>query len=158
MGTSYGAPTEREVLFAEALCEAVPSMEKVRLCSSGTEACMSALRLARGFTGRDKVLKFEGCYHGHADFLLVKAGSGAATFGVPDSAGVPAAAARNTLTARYNDLDAVRALFAEQGSEIAAVIVEPWWATWAASRPRRASSRGCARSAPSTARCWCSTR
>ncbi|MBK8693077.1 MAG: glutamate-1-semialdehyde 2,1-aminomutase [Deltaproteobacteria bacterium] len=125
MGTSYGAPTEREVLFAEALCEAVPSMDKVRLCSSGTEACMSALRLARGFTGRDKVLKFEGCYHGHADFLLVKAGSGAATFGVPDSAGVPAAAALNTLTARYNDLDAVRALFAEQGSEIAAVIVEP---------------------------------
>ena len=125
MGTSYGAPTEREVLFAEALCEAVPSMDKVRLCSSGTEACMSALRLARGFTGRDKVLKFEGCYHGHADFLLVKAGSGAATFGVPDSAGVPAAAALNTLTARYNDLDAVRALFAAQGGDIAAVIVEP---------------------------------
>ncbi len=86
---------------------------------------MSALRLARGFTGRDKVLKFEGCYHGHADFLLVKAGSGAATFGVPDSAGVPEAAARNTLTARFKDLDAVRALFAAQGSEIAAVIVEP---------------------------------
>jgi glutamate-1-semialdehyde 2,1-aminomutase len=125
MGTSYGAPTEREVLFAEALCEAVPSMDKVRLCSSGTEACMSALRLARGFTGRDKVLKFEGCYHGHADFLLVKAGSGAATFGVPDSAGVPEAAARNTLTARFNDLDAVRALFAEHGPDIAAVIVEP---------------------------------
>ncbi len=125
MGTSYGAPTEREVLFAEALCEAVPSMEKVRLCSSGTEACMSALRLARGFTGRDKVLKFEGCYHGHADFLLVKAGSGAATFGVPDSAGVPAGTAANTLVAPYNDLDAVKALFAAQGSEIAAVIVEP---------------------------------
>ena len=125
MGTSYGAPTEREVLFAEALCEAVPSMEKVRLCSSGTEACMSALRLARGFTGRDKVLKFEGCYHGHADFLLVKAGSGAATFGVPDSAGVPAGTAANTLVAPYNDLDAVTALFAAQGSEIAAVIVEP---------------------------------
>jgi glutamate-1-semialdehyde 2,1-aminomutase len=125
LGTSYGAPTEREVLFAEALCAAVPSMEKVRLCSSGTEACMSALRLARGFTGRDKVLKFEGCYHGHADFLLVKAGSGAATFGVPDSAGVPEAAARNTLTARFNDLDAVRAIFAAEGGDIAAVIVEP---------------------------------
>ena len=124
-GTSFGAPTEREVEFAEALCAAIPSMEKVRLCSSGTEACMSALRLARGFTGRDKIVKFEGCYHGHADFLLVKAGSGAATFGVPDSAGVPAGAAQNTLTVAYNDLDAVRALFAAEGSQIAAIIVEP---------------------------------
>ncbi len=125
LGTSYGAPTEREVLFAEAICEALPSIEMLRLCSSGTEACMSALRLARGFTGRDKVLKFEGCYHGHADFLLVKAGSGAATFGVPDSAGVPADTARNTLTARYNDLEAVARLFEAEGEHIAAVIVEP---------------------------------
>ncbi len=124
-GTSYGAPTEREVLFAEAICEALPSIEMVRLCSSGTEACMSALRLARGFTGRNRVVKFEGCYHGHADFLLVKAGSGAATFGVPDSAGVPADTARNTLTARYNDLASVEALFAAHGDDIAAVIVEP---------------------------------
>ncbi len=125
MGTSYGAPTEREVIFAETICEAIPSIEMVRLCSSGTEACMSALRLARGFTGRDKVIKFEGCYHGHADFLLVKAGSGAATLGVPDSAGVPADTARNTLTARYNDLASVERLFAADGANIAAVIVEP---------------------------------
>jgi glutamate-1-semialdehyde 2,1-aminomutase len=125
LGTSYGAPTEREVLLAEALCEAVPSIEMVRLCSSGTEACMSALRLARGFTGRSLIVKFAGCYHGHADFLLVKAGSGLATMGVPDSAGVPEAVARATLTARYNDLDSVRALFEQFGEEIAAVIVEP---------------------------------
>ncbi len=125
LGTSFGAPTEREVLFAEAICEALPSVEMVRLCSSGTEACMSALRLARGFTGRDKVLKFEGCYHGHADFLLVKAGSGAATFGVPDSAGVPADTARNTLTARYNDLAGVERIFEAEGPSVAAVIVEP---------------------------------
>jgi glutamate-1-semialdehyde 2,1-aminomutase len=124
-GTSYGAPTEREVVFAETLCAAIPSIEMVRLCSSGTEACMGALRVARGFTGRDKIVKFEGCYHGHADFLLVKAGSGAATFGVPDSAGVPEGVARNTLTARYNDLDAVARLFEEEGERIAAVITEP---------------------------------
>jgi glutamate-1-semialdehyde 2,1-aminomutase len=125
MGTSFGAPTEREVVFAELLCGAIPSLEMVRLCSSGTEACMSALRVARGFTGRDKVVKFEGCYHGHADFLLVKAGSGAATFGVPDSAGVPSDTARNTLTARYNDLASVAVLFREHPDAIAAVIVEP---------------------------------
>lgn len=124
-GTSYGAPTEREVVFAERLCELVPSMEMVRLCSSGTEACMSAVRLARGATGRTKVLKFEGCYHGHADFLLVKAGSGLATFGVPDSAGVPADVARNTLTARYNDLSSVDALLAQHGADLAAVMLEP---------------------------------
>ena len=124
-GTSYGAPTEREVRFAERLCELLPSMDMVRLCSSGTEACMSAIRLARGATGRAKVLKFEGCYHGHADFLLVKAGSGAATFGVPDSAGVPADVARNTLTARYNDLDAVDAILAQHGADLAAVMLEP---------------------------------
>ena len=124
-GTSYGAPTEREVLLAEALCEAVPSMQMVRLTSSGTEACMSALRLARGFTGRSLIVKFQGCYHGHADFLLVKAGSGLATMGVPDSAGVPQAVAQATLTAPFNDLAAVRALFDQRGDDIAAVIVEP---------------------------------
>lgn len=125
LGTSYGAPTEREVLLAEALCEAVPSMEMVRLTSSGTEACMSALRLARGFTGRSMIVKFSGCYHGHADFLLVKAGSGLATMGVPDSAGVTEAVAKATLTATYNDLESVRALFTAHGADIAAVIVEP---------------------------------
>src|SRR5271169_2494560 len=96
-GTSYGAPTELEVRFAEKLCELFPSLEMVRAVSSGTEATMSALRLARGFTGRDEIVKFEGCYHGHSDYLLVKAGSGAATFGVPDSAGVPAQTVANTL-------------------------------------------------------------
>jgi glutamate-1-semialdehyde 2,1-aminomutase len=124
-GTSYGAPTELEVRFAEKLCELFPSLEMVRAVSSGTEATMSALRLARGFTGRDEIVKFEGCYHGHSDDLLVKAGSGAATFGVPDSAGVPAAMAQNTLTLPYNDIGALRALFEERGRKIAAVIVEP---------------------------------
>ncbi len=125
LGTSYGAPTEKEVLFAEALCALYPSMEMVRAVSSGTEATMSALRVARGFTGRDVVVKFEGCYHGHADFLLVKAGSGAATLGVPDSAGVPATTAANTATLPYNDIAALKALFAGRAHEIAAVIVEP---------------------------------
>src|SRR5438067_1359059 len=102
-GTSYGAPTELEVRFAELVTKIYPSIEMMRAVSSGTEATMSALRVARGFTGRDVVVKFEGCYHGHADFLLVKAGSGAATFGVPDSAGVPAAAASNTTTLPDDD-------------------------------------------------------
>jgi glutamate-1-semialdehyde 2,1-aminomutase len=124
-GTSYGAPTELEVRFAEKLCELFPSIEMVRAVSSGTEATMSALRVARGFTGRDEIVKFEGCYHGHTDYLLVKAGSGAATFGVPDSAGVPVAIAQNTLTLPYNDASALAALFRERGSKIAAVIVEP---------------------------------
>ncbi len=124
-GTSYGAPTELEVRFAEKLCSLYPSMEMVRAVSSGTEATMSAIRAARGFTGRDVVVKFEGCYHGHADFLLVKAGSGAATFGTPDSAGVPASAAANTATLPYNDIDALRGLLRARGGEIAAVIVEP---------------------------------
>ncbi len=124
-GTSFGAPTELEVRFAEALCALYPSMDMVRAVSSGTEATMSALRAARGFTGRDAIVKFEGCYHGHADYLLVKAGSGAATFGVPDSAGVPAAAAANTITLPFNDANALAALFASRGAEIAAVIVEP---------------------------------
>ncbi|MBI5137871.1 MAG: glutamate-1-semialdehyde 2,1-aminomutase [Nitrospirae bacterium] len=124
-GTSFGAPTELEIQLAEAVIGALPSIQMVRFVSSGTEATMSALRLARGFTGRDLIVKFEGCYHGHADALLVKAGSGAATLGVPDSAGVPADVARATLTAPYNDLDAVRTLFAAQGDRIACVIVEP---------------------------------
>ncbi len=124
-GTSYGAPTELEVRFAETLCAIYPSIEMVRAVSSGTEATMGAVRVARGFTGRDVVVKFDGCYHGHADFLLVKAGSGAATFGVPDSAGVPASVAASTVTVPYNDADALRALFVSRGVEIAAVIVEP---------------------------------
>ncbi len=124
-GTSYGAPTVAEVEMAELLAAAFPSLEKVRLVSSGTEACMSALRVARGFTRRDDIVKFEGCYHGHSDGLLVKAGSGAATFGVPTSPGVPADYAKHTLVLPYNDLDAVRALFKKKGKSIAAVIVEP---------------------------------
>jgi len=125
LGTTFGAPTELEVRFAEEVQRLYPSIEMLRAVSSGTEATMAALRVARGYTHRDAIVKFEGCYHGHADFLLVKAGSGAATLGVPDSAGVPAAAAGNTLTLPYNDLAALRALFAERGSAIAAVIVEP---------------------------------
>ncbi len=124
-GTSFGAPTEREVVLAEMICEAVPSVEKVRMVSSGTEAVMSAIRLARGFTGRDKILKFEGCYHGHSDGLLVKAGSGALTFGEPDSSGVPKDYAKNTLTATYNKIDQVEGIFKACGEEIAAVIIEP---------------------------------
>ncbi len=124
-GTSFGAPTELEVRFAEALTALYPSMEMLRAVSSGTEACMAALRVARGYTAREAIVKFEGCYHGHADFLLVRAGSGALTFGVPDSAGVPTATAKATLTLAYNDVAALKALFAEKGSEIAAVIVEP---------------------------------
>jgi glutamate-1-semialdehyde 2,1-aminomutase len=124
-GTSYGAPTAGEVELAEAIARAYPSMEMVRLVSSGTEAAMSAIRLARGATGRDVIVKFDGGYHGHADSLLVRAGSGAATFGVPDSAGVPAALAALTLTVGFNDVEAVRAVFAARGREIAAIIVEP---------------------------------
>ena len=124
-GTSYGAPTEGEVELAELISRAVPSMEMVRLVSSGTEAAMSAIRLARGFTGREAIVKFEGCYHGHADSLLVKAGSGGATFGVPDSLGVPAALAALTITVPFNDLDAVAAVMTARGREVAAIIVEP---------------------------------
>jgi glutamate-1-semialdehyde 2,1-aminomutase len=124
-GTSYGAPTAAEVDLASAITTAFPSMEMVRLVSSGTEAAMSAIRLARGATGRDVIVKFDGGYHGHADSLLVKAGSGGATFGVPDSAGVPAALAALTLTLPYNDVPAIRAAFSARGAEIAAVIVEP---------------------------------
>ncbi len=122
---SFGAPTARELEMAELLIKLVPSMEQVRLVSSGTEATMSAIRLARGFTGRSKIVKFEGCYHGHADALLVKAGSGALTFGQPSSAGVPPEVAAHTLTLSYNDIAGVEELFAKIGGEIACVIVEP---------------------------------
>ena len=125
IGVSYGAPTELEIEMAELLCQRVPGLDQVRLCNSGTEATMSALRLARGATGRDYILKFEGCYHGHGDALLVKAGSGALTFGVPTSPGVPADFAKYTLTAQYNDLDSVERLFQANPDGIAAVIVEP---------------------------------
>jgi glutamate-1-semialdehyde 2,1-aminomutase len=125
LGTSFGAPTEGEIDMAEALIAAVPSLEMVRLVSSGTEAVMGALRVARGFTGRDLIVKMEGGFHGGADYLLVKAGSGLATLGVPDSAGIPADVARVTLTIRYNDLDAARTVFAAHGPRIAAVILEP---------------------------------
>lgn len=124
-GTSFGAPTEREVELAEALAKALPSIEMVRLVSSGTEAAMTAIRLARGYTGRAKILKFSGCYHGHADALLVRAGSGAATFGMPDSAGVPEAVASQTLVAEFNDIHSVHACLDAEGEHIAAVIIEP---------------------------------
>jgi glutamate-1-semialdehyde 2,1-aminomutase len=124
-GLSFGAPTPSEVTVADRICEIIPSMDLVRMTSSGTEATMSAIRLARGFTGRDKIVKFEGCYHGHGDSLLVKAGSGMLTLGVPTSLGVPASLAQHTLTLPFNDLDAVKACFAEYGDQIACVIVEP---------------------------------
>lgn len=124
-GLSFGAPTQQEVLFAELLSSRFASIEMLRCVSSGTEATMSALRLARGFTGRDIILKFEGAYHGHADSLLVRAGSGAATFGMPDSAGIPEALAKLTWTLPYNDIAALKALFREHGSSLACVIVEP---------------------------------
>ena len=124
-GLSYGAPTALEVEMADQVCSLVPSMEMVRMVSSGTEATMSAIRLARGYTGRDTIIKFEGCYHGHSDSLLVKAGSGALTFGVPSSPGVPAAFAQHTLTLPYNDLDTVRDTLKQRGQEIACIIVEP---------------------------------
>ncbi len=124
-GTSFGAPIELEICIAEKIIEMVPSVEMVRMVNSGTEATMSAIRLARGFTGKDKIIKFEGCYHGHGDSFLIKAGSGALTLGEPDSPGVPADVAKNTLTADLNDLNSVQQLFDEEGNNIAAVIVEP---------------------------------
>jgi glutamate-1-semialdehyde 2,1-aminomutase len=124
-GTSFGAPTEREVALAEELVDAVPSLEKVRLVSSGTEAAMSALRLARGVTGRDRILKFAGCYHGHADALLAAAGSGLATLGIPASPGVPAGAAADTIVCAYNDVEGVRGAVERHGDELAAIVVEP---------------------------------
>ncbi len=124
-GLSFGAPTEAEIEMAERLCALLPSMDMVRLVSSGTEATMSAIRLARGFTGRDAIVKFEGCYHGHADSLLVKAGSGLLTFGNPSSSGVPEDFAKHTIVLDFNDLDQVETVFRARGAEIAAVIVEP---------------------------------
>ena len=159
-GTTFGAPTELEVELAERITAAMPSVEMVRLVSSGTEAAMSAIRLARGFTGRDLVVKFEGCYHGHSDALLAKgAGSGVATFGIPGSPGVTEGAARDTLTVPFNDVEALGNVFAERGDAIAAVIVEPVAANMGVVPPepgflerlRRALHR---RAAP----CWCSTR
>lgn len=124
-GLSFGAPTTSETTLAKMICDLIPSIDKVRMVNSGTEATMSALRLARGYTGRDKIVKFEGCYHGHSDSLLVKAGSGALTFGVPTSPGVPASVAENTLTLPFNDIEQVEQLFSELGEQIAAIIVEP---------------------------------
>src|SRR5699024_5517071 len=124
-GTSFGTPTLAENELAELVIERVPSIQVVRMVSSGTEATMSALRLARGYTGRNKILKFEGCYHGHGDSLLIKAGSGVATLGLPDSPGVPEGVAKNTITVPYNDLESVRYAFEQYGEDIAAIIVEP---------------------------------
>jgi len=124
-GTSFGIPNPFEVTMAKLICELMPSVQKVRMCNSGTEACMSAIRLARGFTKRDQIIKFDGCYHGHVDSLLVKAGSGALTFGHPDSAGVPAAFTRHTIVLPFNDADAVKAAFVANKSQIAGIIVEP---------------------------------
>ena len=124
-GLSFGAPCVLETEIAEKICAMLPSVDKVRMVSSGTEATMSAIRLARGHTGRDKIVKFEGCYHGHSDSLLIKAGSGALTLGVPSSPGVPAGLAEHTITLSYNDIDGVRAAFADLGEQIACVIVEP---------------------------------
>jgi len=125
LGTSFGMPNPLEVEMARIICSTVPSVKKVRMCNSGTEACMAAIRLARGFTGRDKIIKFEGCYHGHADSLLVKAGSGALTFGNPDSAGVPASFTQHTIVVSFNDVDAVKAAFDANPGQIAGIIVEP---------------------------------
>lgn len=124
-GLSFGAPTELETLMAKKICKLVPSIEQIRMVSSGTEATMSAIRLARGHTKRDKIIKFEGCYHGHSDSLLVKAGSGALTLGTPSSPGVTAAVAKDTVTLTYNDSDAVKQAFSELGEQVAAIIVEP---------------------------------
>jgi len=124
-GTSFGIPNPLELTMAKLICGLVPSVQKVRMTNSGTEACMSAIRLARGFTKRDKIIKFDGCYHGHVDSLLVRAGSGALTFGYPDSAGVPASFTQHTIVAPYNDVEALKTIFAANKSEIAGIIVEP---------------------------------
>ncbi len=124
-GLSFGAPTELEIDLADRICEIMPGMDQVRMTNSGTEATMSAIRLARGYTGRDKIVKFEGCYHGHGDSLLVKAGSGALTLGVPSSPGIPKALAENTLTLEFNNVEQVQQLFDKIGDQIACVIVEP---------------------------------
>jgi glutamate-1-semialdehyde 2,1-aminomutase len=142
LGTSYGAPTELEVTLAEMVNQAVPSMEMLRFVSSGTEATMSAIRVARAFTKLDKIIKFAGCYHGHSDGLLAKAGSGIATLGIPDSPGVPAGYAQNTLTAPYNDLDAVGQLIQQYKGEIAAVILEPVAANMGVVHPQKGFLEG----------------
>ena len=158
-GTSFGAPTAREVRLARMVIDAVDSVEKVRFVSSGTEATMSALRLARAATGRDRIVKFDGCYHGHGDSLLVKAGSGVETLGLPDSPGVPKALAELTITLPFNDLAAV-----ERSSSPSAARRSPAssssrrWGTWASSSPRTASSRGCGSSATTTGCSSSSTR
>ena len=142
IGTSFGAPTEREVEMAELICEIVPSVEMVRLTNSGTEATMSAIRVARGFTGRDLVVKFVGNYHGHVDSLLVKAGSGLATLGISDSGGVPAGFAKTTIALPYNSVEAVEHCFAEHGDRIACVIVEPVVGNMGCVPPERGYLRG----------------
>ena len=124
-GLSFGAPTELEIELADRICDIMPNMDMVRMVNSGTEATMSAIRLARGYTGRDMIVKFEGCYHGHSDSLLIKAGSGALTMGVPSSPGVPACLAEHTMTLTYNDAEGLRQAFAEHGERIACLIVEP---------------------------------
>ena len=154
-GTSFGAPTEAEVDLAGEIVDAVPSVEKVRLVSSGTEAAMSAVRLARAFTARDRILKFAGCYHGHVDALLASAGSGVATLGLPSSPGVPPATTKDTIVCKYNDVDAVASTVAEYGEGLAS---SPSRGTWASSRPNRASSRRCEPCATHRERCSSSTR
>jgi glutamate-1-semialdehyde 2,1-aminomutase len=146
-GTSFGAPTGLEVRMAELITRLIPSVEMVRMVNSGTEATMSAVRLARAYTGREKIIKFEGCYHGHADAFLIKAGSGAMTLSVPDSPGVPSAVAALTLTAPFNDLESVGALLGSHRGAVAALIVEPVAATWGASLRNPASLKDCAVSA-----------
>lgn len=141
-GLSFGAATENEVIMAETVCQMVPFVEMIRMVNSGTEAVMSAIRAARGFTGRDKIIKFEGCYHGHADSMLVKAGSGVMTFGIPSSSGVPKGCAKDTLTAIYNDLDSVSKLMEENKGEIACVIVEPVAANMGVIVPERSFLQG----------------
>ena len=140
-GTSYGAPIEAEVEMAELIVETFPSIDMVRMVNSGTEATMSAIRLARGFTGREKVLKFEGCYHGHVDSLLVKAGSGIATLGIPGSPGIPETVAEMTITVPYNDIDSFQSVVDLHGDSIACVIVEPVPGIWALFRRGRDFSR-----------------
>jgi glutamate-1-semialdehyde 2,1-aminomutase len=157
-GFSFGAPTEREIELAEAILALVPSMEMVRLVSSGTEAAMSALRLARGATGRKYIIKFEGCYHGHADALLVKAGSGLATFGNPTSAGVPPEVVQHTLVLEYNNLAQLEEAFTLHGHEIACLMIEAIAGNMNFVRASAPSPSAAARCARSTARCWCSTR
>ena len=136
-GLSFGAPTEAEIVIAEEICRLVPSVERLRLVSSGTEATMSAIRLARGYTGRDQIVKFEGCYHGHSDSLLVKAGSGLLTFGHPSSAGVPADFTKHTLVLEYNNVAQLEETFAQTGNQIACVILEPFAGNMNLVRPTR---------------------